>query len=150
MQESARTAVSWVRAHASRYGIADEILSTCDLHVHVPSGAVPKDGPSAGVVMVVALVSLLTDRPVRPNVALTGEITLSGVLLPIGGLKEKVIAARRSGVHELVVPVENEPNLRDEVPDHLRGDMTIRLAATIEQAVDIVLTRVMKIELIGA
>jgi ATP-dependent Lon protease len=140
MQESARTAVSWVRAHASRFGISEEVIRTHDLHVHVPAGAVPKDGPSAGVVMVTALVSLFTDRPVRPNVALTGEITLSGVLLPIGGIKEKVLAARRSGVTELVLPVDNEPNLRDEVPEHLRGDIAIRLASTIEQAVDLVLT----------
>jgi ATP-dependent Lon protease len=140
MQESARTAVSWVRAHAGRFGVPADVLQTHDLHVHVPSGAVPKDGPSAGVVMVTALVSLLTGRPVRPNVALTGEITLSGVLLPIGGLKEKVIAARRSGVTELVLPVDNEPNLRDEVPEHLRGDLGIRLVSTIEQAVDLALS----------
>jgi ATP-dependent Lon protease len=139
MQESARTAVSWVRAHADRYGISEQMLSSHDLHVHVPSGAVPKDGPSAGIVMVVALVSLLTERPIRPNLALTGEITLSGVLLPIGGLKEKVIAARQSGVTELVVPVDNEPNLLDEVPQHLRGDLSITLAATIDQAVDLAL-----------
>ena len=140
MQESVRTALSWVRAHASRFGIDEHVFATHDLHVHVPSGAVPKDGPSAGIVMVVALVSLLTDRAVRPCVALTGEITLSGVLLPIGGIKEKVLAARRSGVIELVLPVDNDPNLRDEVPEHLRGNIAFRLAATIEQAVDLALT----------
>jgi ATP-dependent Lon protease len=140
MQESARTAVSWVRAHAARYGIPEDVFRTSDLHIHVPAGAVPKDGPSAGAVMVTSLVSLLTKTPVRPYLALTGEITLSGVLLPIGGIKEKVLAARRSGVRELVLPVENEPNLREEVPERLRGDIDIRLAASIEQAVDLALS----------
>ncbi|HEY1553419.1 MAG TPA: endopeptidase La [Kofleriaceae bacterium] len=139
MQESARTAVSWVRAHASRYGIAEDVFRTRDLHLHVPAGAVPKDGPSAGAVMVTALVSLLTNRPVRPYLALTGEITLSGVLLPVGGIKEKVLAARRAGVRELILPADNEPDLLEEVPEHLRGDLTIRLASTIEQAVDLAL-----------
>ena len=139
MQESARTAVSWVRAHASKYGIAPELFRTHDVHIHVPAGAVPKDGPSAGVVMVTSLVSLLIDRPVRPFVALTGEITLSGVLLPIGGIKEKVLAARRSGVREIVLPYDNEPNLRDEVPEHLRGDIAIRLASTIDEAIEFAL-----------
>jgi CBS domain-containing protein len=140
MQESARAALSWVRAHASRYGIAEDVFEKHDLHVHVPAGAVPKDGPSAGVVMITALVSLLTDRPVKPFVAMTGEITLSGVVLPIGGVKEKVLAARRSGIHHVVLPADNEPNLIDEVPAHLRGDLEITLARTVEDAVDIALT----------
>jgi ATP-dependent Lon protease len=105
----------------------------------VPAGAVPKDGPSAGVVIVSALVSLLTGRSIRPWVAATGEITLSGVLLPIGGIKEKVLAARRSGVRELVLPRDNEPNLEDEVPPELRGLVAIRFASTIEQVVELVL-----------
>jgi ATP-dependent Lon protease len=141
MQESARTAVSWVRAHGARYGIADGALRTHDLHIHVPAGAVPKDGPSAGIVMVTALVSLLTGRPVEPFVAATGELTLSGVVLPIGGIKEKVIAARRSGIRRLIVPRDNEPNLREEVPGHVRGDVEIRLVSTIEQALELALTR---------
>jgi len=140
MQESARTAVSWVRAHAARYGIAEDALRSHDLHIHVPAGAVPKDGPSAGIVMVTALVSLLTNRPVEPFVALTGEVTLSGVVLPIGGIKEKVIAARRSGIRRLIVPIDNEPNLREEVPAHLRGDVEIRLVSTIEQAIELAIT----------
>ena len=140
MQESARTAVSWVRAHAARYGIAEDALRSHDLHIHVPAGAVPKDGPSAGIVMVTALVSLLTNRPVEPFVALTGEVTLSGVVLPIGGIKEKVIAARRSGIRRLIVPIDNEPNLREEVPAHLRGDVEIRLVSTIEQALELAIT----------
>ncbi|MDB4952539.1 MAG: ATP-dependent protease La [Myxococcales bacterium] len=137
MQESARTAMSWVRANAARYGIEADLFRTHDIHIHVPAGAVPKDGPSAGVVMVTSLVSLLTQRAVRPLTALTGEITLSGVLLPIGGVKEKVLAARRSGVTRLVLPHDNAPNLAHEVPAHLREPVDIRLARTIEQAVDL-------------
>ena len=139
MQESARTAVSWVRAHAKLYGIPEDELRKHDLHIHVPAGAVPKDGPSAGVVMVTALVSLLTNRPVEPHVAMTGELTLSGVVLPIGGIKEKVLAARRSGIRRLIVPADNEPNLREEVPEHLRGNVEIRLVSTIEDAIEIAL-----------
>jgi len=140
MQESARTALSWVRAHAAHYGITDD-LDKHDLHIHVPAGAVPKDGPSAGIVMITALVSLLTDRPLRPFVAMTGEITLSGVILPIGGVKEKVLAARRSGIRHVILPADNEPNLIDEVPAHLRGDLQITLARSVEEAVDLALTR---------
>jgi ATP-dependent Lon protease len=140
MQESARTAVSWVRAHARRYGIPEDVFEKHDLHIHVPAGAVPKDGPSAGVVIVSSLVSLLANRPARPYTAMTGEITLSGVVLPIGGIKEKVLAARRSGVRRIVVPLENEPNVREEVPEHLRGDIEIVFAASIEQALDLALS----------
>jgi ATP-dependent Lon protease len=141
MQESARTALSWVRANAARYQIDEGAFRRHDLHVHVPGGAVPKDGPSAGIVIVTALISRLTERPIRPFVAMTGEITLSGVLLPIGGIKEKVLAARRSGVRELVLPSENEPNLRDEVPPHLHDGLTIHFASTIEHAIDIALDK---------
>ena len=110
-----------------------------DVHIHLPAGAVPKDGPSAGVVMVTSLVSLLTERPMRPHTAMTGEITLSGVLLPIGGIKEKVLAARRSGITRVIVPHDNEANLVDEVPDHLRGDLEILFASTLEQALALAL-----------
>jgi ATP-dependent Lon protease len=140
MQESARAALSWVRAHASRYGIREDVFQSHDIHMHVPAGAVPKDGPSAGVVMITALVSLFTDRPVKPFIAMTGEITLSGVVLPIGGVKEKVLAARRSGIRHVVLPADNEPNLIDEVPEHLRGELQITLARTVEEAIDVALT----------
>jgi ATP-dependent Lon protease len=139
MQESARTALSWLRAHALEFRIEELAFRRHDIHIHVPSGAVPKDGPSAGVVMVASLASLFTDRPVRPFVALTGEITLSGVLLPVGGIKEKVLAARRSGVREIVLPVDNEPNLVEEVPDYLREGLEVHYAATIEEALELVL-----------
>ena len=109
MQESTRAALTWVRANAERYGIDPDFFRKIDLHIHVPSGAIPKDGPSAGVAMVTALVSLLTGRPVRPRVAMTGEISLSGIVLPIGGVKEKVLGAKRAGIREVILPSENEP-----------------------------------------
>lgn len=139
MQESAKAAVTWVRANAARYKVDDQLFANEDLHVHVPSGAVPKDGPSAGIVMVASLMSLFTGRPVRSRLAMTGEITLSGHLLPIGGIKEKLLAARRSGVTEVVLPASNEPNLREEVPVHLLSDLSVRFAATIDDALQIAL-----------
>jgi ATP-dependent Lon protease len=139
MQESARTALSWLRANGGRYGIDEDAFRRHDIHIHVPSGAVPKDGPSAGVVMVASLVSLFTNRPVRPYVALTGEITLSGVLLPVGGIKEKVLAARRSDVKEIVIPRDNEANLREDVPEHLRAGLAVTIASSIDDALAAVL-----------
>jgi ATP-dependent Lon protease len=134
MQESAKAALSWVRANGERYGVARDAFKECDLHVHVPSGAVPKDGPSAGVVMVAALVSLFTARPLRPYVALTGEITLSGQVLPVGGIKEKVLAAKRSGVREVVLPAQNEPNVLEDLPGELRQGMQFHFVSTIDEA----------------
>ena len=123
MQESMRAALTWVRANSERYGIDPDFFRKLDLHVHVPSGAIPKDGPSAGVAMVTALVSLLTGRPVRPRVAMTGEISLSGIVLPIGGVKEKVLGAKRAGIREVILPRENEPNVKEDLqPEMLEGD----------------------------
>src|SRR4029077_8955431 len=101
------------------------------VHIHVPSGAVPKDGPSAGVALVTALRSLYTNTPVRSDMAMTGEITLSGLVLPVGGIKEKVLAARRAGMHQVVLPRDNEPDLH-ELPEHVRGELQIPLADRIE------------------
>ncbi|MCZ7683585.1 MAG: endopeptidase La [Sandaracinaceae bacterium] len=119
MEESARIALSWVRAHAARYGIDPHLLAS-DLHLHIPAGAVPKDGPSAGGVIAAALVSLFTGRRVRPYVAMTGEVTLSGLLLPIGGIKAKMLAARRHGVREVILPERNRRDAYEEVPPQLR------------------------------
>ena len=134
MQESAKAALTWVRAHGESYGIAPDAFKKSDLHLHVPSGAVPKDGPSAGLVMVVALVSLFTERPVRPFVALTGEITLSGQVLPVGGIKEKVLAAKRSGVREIVIPAENEATVLEDLPAELREGVRFHFVSTIDEA----------------
>jgi ATP-dependent Lon protease len=124
MTESARIALSWVRAHADELGIEPSAFER-SLHLHVPAGAVPKDGPSAGVTMVTALVSLLTGRPVRPEVGMTGEVTLSGRVLPIGGVKQKLLAAQRAGLTEVFIPERNEPDL-DDVPAEIREALTVR------------------------
>ncbi len=116
MQESAKAALSWVRAHSEAWGVPAEYYKTHDIHIHVPEGAVPKDGPSAGVAMATALVSALTATPVRQNVAMTGEITLRGRVLPIGGLKEKLLAAYRAGLTLALIPRENQKDL-EEVPE---------------------------------
>ncbi|HXN40668.1 MAG TPA: endopeptidase La [Myxococcaceae bacterium] len=124
MQESAQAAMSYVRARAERFGIDKKFAETCDIHVHLPEGAIPKDGPSAGVTMVTALVSALARIPVRREVAMTGEITLRGRVLPIGGLKEKVLAAHRAGIKTILIPKENRKDLR-EIPKKIREAMRI-------------------------
>lgn len=132
MKESAQIALSYVRAHAGDLGIDSAQFNDADIHLHVPAGAVPKDGPSAGVTMVTALVSLLTDRPVRSDVGMTGEISLQGQVLPIGGLKQKVLAAHRAGLRTVIFPQRNEPDL-DDVPEDVRQEMTFYTAETIEE-----------------
>ncbi|MHB9111280.1 MAG: endopeptidase La [Thermoleophilia bacterium] len=122
MKESAQAALSWVRSHSDELGIPEDYFQKHDIHVHVPAGAVPKDGPSAGVTMTTALASLAIGKPVASNVGMTGEVTLSGKVLPIGGLKEKVLAARRAGLDTIILPSENEKDL-DDVPEHLRKTM---------------------------
>jgi ATP-dependent Lon protease len=139
MQESAQAAFSWVKAHAPELGIPPEALARHDVHVHVPAGGVPKDGPSAGLAMVSALASLLTGRPCRRQVAMTGEISLSGRVLPIGGLKAKVLAARREGILELVLPAANEPHYLDEVPPDLREGLGVHFARSVTEGLGWVL-----------
>ncbi|MBR5560571.1 MAG: endopeptidase La [Clostridia bacterium] len=135
MKESARAAKSYVRAHASELGIADDFYKTLDIHIHVPEGAVPKDGPSAGVTMTTALVSALTGIAVRQNVAMTGEITLRGRVLPIGGLKEKLLAAHRAGIDTVLIPKENVKDL-EEVPENVRKAITIIPAETVDTVLE--------------
>jgi ATP-dependent Lon protease len=130
MKESAQIALSYVRGHAVELGIEGGALDR-RVHVHVPAGAVPKDGPSAGVTMVTALVSLLTDRPVKASVGMTGEVTLRGRVLPIGGVKQKVLAAHRAGLTDVVLPARNGPDLED-VPERVREVMTFHLAETVD------------------
>jgi len=131
MKESVQAALSWVRSHAGELGIDAEFWEHSDVHVHVPAGAIPKDGPSAGVTMATALVSLLTGRPVRPDLAMTGEISLSGRVLPVGGIKEKVLAAHRAGIRTIVLPRRNEKNLLEDVPAAVRQSLSVHLADTI-------------------
>jgi ATP-dependent Lon protease len=133
MKESARAALSWVRAHATEWRIDPDFFKNSELHVHVPSGAIPKDGPSAGVTMVTALVSELTRRPVRSEVSMTGEITLQGKVLPVGGIKEKVLAAKRAGIKEVILPKQNEKNVKEDLGEELRKGLTIHLVNTIDE-----------------
>ena len=136
MQESMSAALTWVRANAERYGIDADFFRKQDIHIHVPSGAVPKDGPSAGAAMVTALVSLLTHRSVRDRVAMTGELTLSGVVLPVGGIKEKVLGAKRAGIKEVILPADNEPNAVADLPAEILGDVKIHYVRTLDEVLE--------------
>ncbi len=138
MRESARIALSYTRSHASDIGIDPAALANREVHLHVPAGAVPKDGPSAGVTMVTALSSLATGRPVRPNVGMTGEVTLQGRVLPIGGLKQKVLAAHRAGLTEVVIPERNRRDL-DDVPEQVLEQVAIHPVLTVQEVLDIAL-----------
>ena len=139
MKESARTALSWFRAHASRYHVDPAFYKDAEVHLHVPSGAIPKDGPSAGVTMVTALVSELTGRRVRSDVAMTGEITLSGHVLPVGGIKEKVLAARRLGVFTVILPRQNEKDVNEELSEDLRREISVRYVSAVDEALELAL-----------
>ena len=139
MKESARAALSWLRAHAKTYGIDPDFFTKAEMHVHVPAGAIPKDGPSAGVTMATAMASALTGRPVRGDIAMTGEITLSGRVLPIGGVKEKVLAARRHGIHEVIVPKQNAKNINEDLTPELREGLTVHLVSTIDEVLALAL-----------
>jgi ATP-dependent Lon protease len=139
MKESAQIALSYVRSHAEELGIDPNKFNDADIHLHVPAGAVPKDGPSAGVTMITALVSLLTDRPVRADVGMTGEVSLRGQVLPIGGLKQKILAAHRAGLTTVIFPKLNEADL-DEVPEDIRKVMTFHMAETVDEVLKYALT----------
>lgn len=139
MQESARIALSYVRSKAEELGVSPDFFDKHEIHLHVPSGAVPKDGPSAGVTMAVALASLLTGQPVRSNVAMTGEITLRGQVLPVGGVKDKVLAAHRLGVDTVIIPKKNENDL-DDLPEEIRNQLHFVLVDQIDDALDVALT----------
>ncbi len=141
MQESVQAALTWVRSAATKYGIDPDLFKTSDIHIHVPAGAIPKDGPSAGITMAAALLSMLTDRCVRQALAMTGEITLTGQVLPVGGIKEKVLAAKRSGVREVILPHENEVNVREDLKTEQIGDMKIHYVKAMEEVVDLALEK---------
>ncbi|MFL6439233.1 MAG: endopeptidase La [Terriglobales bacterium] len=139
MQESMQAALTWVRSNAKQLGLDEEFLKELDIHIHVPAGAVPKDGPSAGVTMATALVSLLTGTQVRPLTAMTGEITLSGNVLPVGGIKEKVLAAKRAGVRDVILPAENRQNVEEDLtPDQLEG-VQVHYVNSIDEVLTIAL-----------
>ncbi len=132
MKESAQIALSYIRSHAEAMGIDSKKFNDADIHLHVPAGAVPKDGPSAGVALVTALVSLLTGRLVKSDAGMTGEISLQGQVLPIGGLKQKALAAHRAGLTTIIIPKRNEPDL-DDLPEEVRRDLTFYLTESIEE-----------------
>ena len=134
MKESAQAALAYVRSKAKDFGIEEDFFEKNDLHVHVPAGAIPKDGPSAGITMLIALVSLLTNKPVRNDVAMTGEITLRGLVLPVGGIKEKVLAAMRAGIRTIILPKKNEKDL-EEIPERIRKEMTFKFIQRMDEAV---------------
>ena len=139
MQESMQAALTWVRSNAERLGIASDFFANNDLHIHVPAGAIPKDGPSAGITMATALVSLLTERALLPHMAMTGEITLSGNVLPVGGIKEKVLAAKRAGVRDVILSAENKMNVEEDItPEQLAG-VTMHYVKTIDEVLNIAL-----------
>ena len=138
MKESAQAALSYARSHAEEFGIDDNIFSNYDFHVHIPEGAIPKDGPSAGITIATALISVITNSPVRKDVAMTGEITLRGNILPVGGVKEKVLAARRAGIKKIIIPAENEKDLID-IPKYLKRDLDFILVKEIKEVFKIAL-----------
>jgi ATP-dependent Lon protease len=140
MRESARAGLSWTRAHANELGISRETFEKNTLHIHVPAGGIPKDGPSAGITMALAIVSALTGIPVRKDVAMTGEITLRGRVLPIGGLKSKILAAHLAGAKMVILPRKNEKDLRD-IPDEIRKSMKLVLVDSMEQVLETALRR---------
>ena len=135
MKESAQAALSYVRSRATTLQIAPDFFENMDLHLHIPEGALPKDGPSAGVTMVTALASLLTTRPVHANIGMTGEVTLRGKVLRIGGLKEKVLAAARAGLDTIIMPADNEADLED-VPENVRETMTFIPVETVDEVLE--------------
>ena len=139
MQESMQAALTWVRSNAASLGLAEDFTKDIDLHIHVPAGAIPKDGPSAGVTMATVLASLLTDTPVLPLTAMTGEITLSGNVLPVGGIKEKLLAARRAGVTTIILPAENRQDVEEDLTPELMEGVTIHYASRIEDVLAVAL-----------
>jgi ATP-dependent Lon protease len=146
MKESARIALSYVRGHAAELGIAEDAFDNHQVHIHVPAGAIPKDGPSAGVTMLTALVSLLTGRPVKHTVGMTGEITLQGRVLPIGGVKQKALAAHAAGLTDVVIPERNRGDL-DKIPSEVREQMTFHPVMTIAEVLELALEPVRDVAL---
>jgi len=138
MQESAKAALTFVRSRAKALGISSDYFQKIDIHIHLPEGAIPKDGPSAGITIATALASALANIPVRADVAMTGEVTLRGKVLPIGGLKEKLLAAKRGGIKTVIIPEDNRKDLK-EVPEEIRRGLEIMLVEHMDQVLDLAL-----------
>ena len=143
MQESARAALSYVRSHATEIGIQKDFFDKTDLHMHIPAGSQPKDGPSAGVTMATALVSLISGRPVKKGVSMTGEITLRGQVMPVGGIKEKMLAAHRAGLKTIILPKRNQLDIED-VPEEIRKTMTFIFAESVNDVLKAALEKPVK------
>jgi ATP-dependent Lon protease len=143
MKESASAAVSYARANSERLGINPDFYTEKDIHIHVPEGAVPKDGPSAGITMATAVISALTDTPIRRDVAMTGEVTLRGRVLAIGGLKEKSTAAHRAGIKTIIIPIDNTPDI-DDIPNSTKRDIKFVPVSTMDEVLKIALARDIK------
>ena len=139
MQESMQAALTWVRSNAEKLGLAEDFNREMDIHIHVPAGAIPKDGPSAGVTMATVLASLMTDTAVLPLTAMTGEITLSGNVLPVGGIKEKFLAARRAGVQHIILPAENRQNVEEDLTPEAMEGVTVHYASQIDDVLSVAL-----------
>jgi ATP-dependent Lon protease len=140
MKESAHAALSYIRSKAKILNINDDLFSKIDLHIHVPAGAIPKDGPSAGITMATSIASALTGVPVNKNIAMTGEVTLRGRVLPIGGLKEKALAAKRMGIHRVIIPKRNRKDLED-IPKYIKKDMEFIFAETVDDVFKVALKK---------
>jgi ATP-dependent Lon protease len=139
MKESAQASLSFIRSHADKLGIDPGFYDKHDIHIHVPEGAIPKDGPSAGITMTTALASLLTNRRIKPRLAMTGEVTLTGQVLPVGGIREKVMAAKRAGVNSLILPKRNEKDVAEEVPEEAKKGITFHFVDRVEEVLKIAL-----------
>jgi ATP-dependent Lon protease len=139
MKESAQAALSYTRAHREDLGVPADFFNRHDIHVHVPAGAIPKDGPSAGVAMTTAIASLISGRKLRPRVAMTGEITLTGRVLPVGGIKEKALAARRAGIKQIILPERNRKDVNEEVPEQVKESLTFHFVSEISEALELAL-----------
>ena len=140
MKESATTALSFIKAHGDSLAIDNTTFENTDIHIHVPEGATPKDGPSAGTAIATALISAMTQRPVKKRIAMTGEITVRGRVLPIGGLKEKLLAAHRHGIREVVLPADNEKDLPD-IPDNIRKEMKLHFVSSMDEVLKLALEK---------
>ena len=148
MKESGRAALTYAVTNAQALQIAEDRLGSIEVHVHVPAGAIPKDGPSAGVAMAVAIVSAMSGRPVRSKIAMTGEITLRGRVLPIGGVKEKVLGAHRAGIAEIILPKQNEADL-DDIPADVREALVFHCVSTLDEAFALTLAKPPVLESVG-